>query len=64
MLLVLVALKIVYLDLMRFIRLVALSCIYINVVLDGIISNLQCSVFCMKININMVLFCVITFILS
>ena len=44
MILVLIALFFVVLDLVKFIGWVALSCIHTDVVLDDVISKLQCSV--------------------
>ena len=45
MLLVPTALIIVVIDLGKFIGWVALSCIYINIILDGIVNKLQSSIF-------------------
>ena len=64
MLLVIIAPIIVVIDLMQFIRWVALSRVYINAVLDGIITKMQCSVFHVKIAMNTVPGYMITSILS
>ena len=49
---------------MQFIGWVAPSCVYTDIVLDGIISKLQCSVFYVKRAMNRVSACVITLILD
>ena len=49
-----VALIIVIIDLVYFIRWVAPSCIYIFIGLDGIIKRLHCSILCTKLTINKV----------
>ena len=64
MILVPIALIAVVLNHMQYIRWVPPSCVYINVVLDGVATKLQWSVFYMKIAMNKVLFCMITSIFS
>ena len=64
MILVTVSLIVIVSDLVQFARWVAPSCVCINIVLDGIDTKLQCSAFCMKIDMKSVPLYVITFIFS
>ena len=64
MILVPIAIIIVALDLQQFIGWVAPFWVYIDISLDSIIIKLQCSIFCIRININRVPLCVIVSILS
>ena len=49
---------------MQFIGWVAPSCVYADIVLDGIVSKLQCSMFDVKRTMNRVPACAITLILG
>ena len=48
-----IALVIAALDLRQFIGWVAPSCVYIGAILDGTLTRLQCSLFCIEFTINM-----------
>ena len=52
MVLVPIALTIVVVDLVQFIEWVSPSCIYTDVVLNGIINKIHCSMICVKKAIN------------
>ena len=64
MILLPIALIIVALDLVQFIGYFALSHVYIDIVLDGIITRLHCFVFSMQLAMNRVLLYAITSISS
>ena len=64
MILVPIALIIVLVESLQFIGWVALSCVNINNILDGIVTKLQCFIFHIKIAMNRVPLCEITLILS
>ena len=59
-----IALIVNFLGLVQFIGWVAPSCVHTDVVLDGIHSKLQCSIFYVKRIMNRVPICVIVLILG
>ena len=64
MFLVPIALIVAIVGLIRFFEWVALSCIYIDIVLDGSITKMQCSMFSAERAMNKVSVCKINPILS
>ena len=59
-----IALFVIVLDLMQFIGWATPSCVCINIVLDGIITRLQCSMLYITIAMNTVPLCAIPSVLS